>query len=742
MREGRTKYNPSVPLIGVTSLSGIAGGLQLRKMLREAKNDDADKTVLEGSPTLNEISERCISLKEDMSYAQWAWELTLQVCGCCFIDTSGGKNPALHELKLPTYVRKDNGNQRKFQQDLSGAWIECSPEQEKDFRGNTKPGKGSEMFYDDLVQMDDEAVSNGKDKPHLDPNHSHFILVDKGDWNARDGFGADRHFRAVFESAVVGADVQKELSKELHGMDVRGGRGNASLSSDSYIKAGVRYFKLTDEAPNPVVLVCLQGGQGSVDTVLKACQAGTAALLVRGSGLAADLLSDAVRLRFTPSHSAHVSWLNLDIKQDAFWRFLELCDVNPREYRNGSVETDLYDWGKAIENIQNAIRNMQNNQVNQRQSKLINNAHELVRTTYQIFASEAKPGSKEDSEECLTMIKKSLEVALTKKGWVFDLHSTEPGTDDFHLELLKCLLNGIAPVGEESSATVLWQKLKLSMIWSCDDVIDYLLERISKRINEEEQQAILDKALLFALKKHKVHALNSLIHRGTGMQMLDVGNGCCYVKCYGEDSKIPVLSEGSIKEHFVKFCHGDVAANRTPNVVVPQQPLLPAPFAVPPIIMHAGVVYVTSSPVQPPLMSTVAKKAAAEKEADFIDRDRKRYFDAASKWTELIEEAKIRTPYFGVMWDKAVVLWDKAVMWDEPEKNLNSASTQEDHEKIMRMYEKDFWQAGHPIPETLRLKVYQCYKRKLDFLKKMKGPLFKHRKSGRWRRSCCCVSRT
>jgi hypothetical protein len=49
------------------------------------------------------------------------------------------------------------------------------------------------------------------------------------------------------------------------------------------------------------------------------------------------------------------------------------------------------------------------------------------------------------------------------------------------------------------------------------------------RINEEEQLKILDNALLFALKEHNVHALNSLIHRGTGMQMLDVGNGFCYV---------------------------------------------------------------------------------------------------------------------------------------------------------------------------------------------------------------------
>jgi hypothetical protein len=60
--------------------------------------------------------------------------------------------------------------------------------------------------------------------------------------------------------------------------------------------------------------------------------------------------------------------------------------------------------------------------------------------------------------------------------------------------------------------------------------------------------------------------------------------------------------------------------------------------------IHSGVVYAVSSPVQQPLMSTVAKKAAAEKESVFIDRDRKRYFNVVSKWTELIEEPRYEPP--------------------------------------------------------------------------------------------------
>jgi hypothetical protein len=633
MGEARVKYNPSAPLIGVTSLPGIAGGLQLRRM--NAPDRKTEKAAdLEHFPTLKEIVKRY---------------------------TSRGKNPDLFAmLELPTYVHKDHGDPRKFQQDLSGAWIDCSSVLEKDSRGITKPIKGSEMSYDDLVQMD-QAVAKGKDKekgkPHLDPNHSHFILVDKDEWNDSDGFGADRDFRAAFESAVVGAEVQKRLRKDLHGMDVRGGRSNASHEAPIL------------EAPIPHVSVCVQGGPGTVDTVLKACRSGTSALLVRGSGQAADLLSDAVCLQFTPSHSAHVSWLNFDTKQDAFWKFLKLCDVDPREYKG----TDLYDWGKAIEYIQKqrADPNLL--------KKLLKNAQELVGTTYQIFASD---------QECLTIIEKSLQVALTQKGWVYDLQSTEP-SDDFNLALLKCLLNGIektlispvsgqssakvlwqklngiektltSPVSGQSSAKVLWQKLELSMKWSCDDIIDYLLERISKDIKETEQLQILDKALLFALKAHNVHALNSLIHRGTGMQMIDVGNGFCYVK------------------DFSNYCEDCSKV----------MPYTKAAF------------------------DKVLQDAAKSSDEDPRDyKDRKTYFDAARKWTELIDQAKKQNPYF-------VVLWDNYIR--KVEKNLRSASSQEDPKKILEMYEKDCWQAAHPIPETLRLKVYQHYKEKMDILKKLK----------------------
>ena len=49
----------------------------------------------------------------------------------------------------------------------------------------------------------------------------------------------------------------------------------------------------------PVVCVCLQGGPGSIQTVYDAVKHGTPALLVRGSGKAADLIADATLLQFS-----------------------------------------------------------------------------------------------------------------------------------------------------------------------------------------------------------------------------------------------------------------------------------------------------------------------------------------------------------------------------------------------------------------------------------------------------------
>jgi hypothetical protein len=99
---------------------------------------------------------------------------------------------------------------------LSGAWIELKKLSQKQGSTENASLENSEMTYEDLVHMGEEAdkqdVKAGKGvhntslnpPPTLDPNHSHFILVDDGA-TCEKAFesGVDRCFRAAFETCVA-----------------------------------------------------------------------------------------------------------------------------------------------------------------------------------------------------------------------------------------------------------------------------------------------------------------------------------------------------------------------------------------------------------------------------------------------------------------------------------------------------------------------------------------------------------
>ncbi|KAL4228805.1 Transient receptor putative cation channel subfamily M member 2 [Mactra antiquata] len=90
----------------------------------------------------------------------------------------------------------------------------------------------------------------------LDPNHSHFILVDNG---TQHKFGTEISFRARLEN---------EVSK------IRTDTGENAVSV-------------------PIVLLVLEGGPGTLQTVHQAIQNNTPAVIVKGSGRAADILAYA-----------------------------------------------------------------------------------------------------------------------------------------------------------------------------------------------------------------------------------------------------------------------------------------------------------------------------------------------------------------------------------------------------------------------------------------------------------------
>ncbi|KAK3605981.1 hypothetical protein CHS0354_019660 [Potamilus streckersoni] len=92
----------------------------------------------------------------------------------------------------------------------------------------------------------------------LDPNHSHFILVDNG---TQHKFATEIPFRA-------------ELEREISEMQTDTGDDAVSV---------------------PIVILVLEGGPGTLETVQNALMQNTPAVIVKGSGRAADILSYAFK---------------------------------------------------------------------------------------------------------------------------------------------------------------------------------------------------------------------------------------------------------------------------------------------------------------------------------------------------------------------------------------------------------------------------------------------------------------
>ncbi|XP_013398789.1 transient receptor potential cation channel subfamily M member 2 [Lingula anatina] len=96
---------------------------------------------------------------------------------------------------------------------------------------------------------------NNKRAASLDPNHTHFILVDQGTELI---FGEEIDFRAALEN---------EIAKQKNAVDTT----------------------------IPIVLVVVEGGPGTIHTVHSAIMNGTPAVIVDGSGRAADIFAFAYK---------------------------------------------------------------------------------------------------------------------------------------------------------------------------------------------------------------------------------------------------------------------------------------------------------------------------------------------------------------------------------------------------------------------------------------------------------------
>ncbi|XP_060069972.1 transient receptor potential cation channel subfamily M member 2-like [Ylistrum balloti] len=94
--------------------------------------------------------------------------------------------------------------------------------------------------------------SAATNKAFLNPNHTHFILVDDG---SNDQFGKEIAFRAEIEQAIANMTIED---------------GTVSI---------------------PVVLLVVEGGKNTIKTVLNAIKKRTPTIVFKGSGRAADLIA-------------------------------------------------------------------------------------------------------------------------------------------------------------------------------------------------------------------------------------------------------------------------------------------------------------------------------------------------------------------------------------------------------------------------------------------------------------------
>jgi hypothetical protein len=100
----------------------------------------------------------------------------------------------------------------------------------------------------------------------------------------------------IFHGTLV--DLIKLVADSITSTKAHDEQGRAKTHMQSHIDLSNNRKRAYPEEV-PLVSVCVQGGPGTVDTVLNAVVNGTPSLLVKGSGQAACLMSDAVLLKHT-----------------------------------------------------------------------------------------------------------------------------------------------------------------------------------------------------------------------------------------------------------------------------------------------------------------------------------------------------------------------------------------------------------------------------------------------------------
>ena len=207
------------------------------------------------------------------------------------------------------------------------------------------------------LTYEDMKKATPQNKILLDSNHSHFIFTDDSNDGGKSSFGSETRLRAEFE-ACVAANYPP-----YHVVNVQTGEkgvirpyqsGAPQRAMEEYILDALRKENLgwdqmslkkpspkVDFSGIPAISICVQGGPGSVKTVLDAVSNDIPCLLVKGSGQAADLLADCVMSRFSPEHEQGVEPVarTHNVKRLMVF-FTEFCGLKTGERSDDGLEKD------------------------------------------------------------------------------------------------------------------------------------------------------------------------------------------------------------------------------------------------------------------------------------------------------------------------------------------------------------------------------------------------------------------
>ncbi|XP_063716344.1 transient receptor potential cation channel subfamily M member-like 2 isoform X3 [Symsagittifera roscoffensis] len=105
---------------------------------------------------------------------------------------------------------------------------------------------------------------------HLDPHHTHFVLVDDG---SEGQFGKEMAIRGEMEAEIC--------KNEIHGKAAAAGNSDLDGATAS----------VEDELKVPIVCVMVEGGPGTLNTAVEALKHETPVVIVEGSGRCADAIA-------------------------------------------------------------------------------------------------------------------------------------------------------------------------------------------------------------------------------------------------------------------------------------------------------------------------------------------------------------------------------------------------------------------------------------------------------------------